>query len=122
MAQRVNLSAYRGEGWIGEFGPPFDATTGLREASPENITGWTIRFVIHPTEKDSTIKLQKTTVGGAGVTITNGAAGLFEVALTKADTESLDIANYWCHVWRSSTGGETMLATGPFRILGPSTA
>jgi hypothetical protein len=67
-----------------------DGTAVKPDGTPQDLTGWTIRFIAKRrfSDPDAAAALLKST-GGGGITITNAAQGLYTVAIVPADTAGL---------------------------------
>lgn len=78
-----------------------------------NITGWTLEWVLS-NEPGGTALLTKTTA--SGITITNGAGGVFTVTLAAADL-ALNPGVYYYRTWRTDSGAEQSLAFGALTVL-----
>lgn len=78
------------------------------------ITGWALRWALYAIGDRTTALITKTV--GAGITITNGAGGILQVAISDDDTNSLT-ANartplYDYELRRTDSGNEDVLAYG----------
>jgi hypothetical protein len=87
-----------------------------------DITGATVRWEVFPWlsgpkfgEPDSTPVIVKAT-GGSGVTITDGAAGVFEVVIVPADTAALSGMHYHMAQAVLANGKTYTTTTGSFKI------
>ena len=79
-----------------------------------NITGWALNWVL--TDKPGTTALiTKTT--SSGITITNGAGGVYQVTIDAADQTTLAAGTYYYRSWRTTSGSEQALAFGPVTLL-----
>lgn len=88
-----------------------DAATG----AAKNITGATIEWVLY-NERTELNVLTKSTA--SGITITNGLAGQFTVALIPADTSALGIQSYYHEAEVTDAGGNvSTVFTGYITIL-----
>ena len=79
----------------------------------ENITGWTLAFAV-ATAYGATPLFTKTTV--SGITISNGAGGVFDVAIADTDTDALASGGYVWEAKRTDAGQETVLAYGDLEL------
>jgi hypothetical protein len=80
-----------------------------RFAQPRDITGWAITFQVRDS-LGGTSRITKT-VGG-GITITDAGRGVIEIALARADTQSLAIQSYVFDIKRTTAGANVVLAHG----------
>lgn len=101
MATLANLEWYRGE----------DVTLNFTMAPVVDITGWTISF---RAKSDAT----QTALVTVNATITVAASGTFAVALTAAQTTSLNASTYAYDVWRTDSGAATALTMGTITSKG----
>lgn len=69
-----------------------------------DISGTVIRWQLSKKAKDTTALISKTTVGGGGVTITDGPNGRFDVLIDPDDTEELKAGAYY-HEAEVNDGG-----------------
>jgi len=81
------------------------------------ITGWALLFVMVPWPVTGALasgwKLSKTT--GAGITITNGAGGICQVAIADTDTDAIkgnEQPIFYYELRRTDAGNEDVLAYG----------
>lgn len=81
---------------------------------PQDITGWSIQFVIHPTGSETNL-VTKTI--GSGVTIISGPAGQGTISIAAADTASIAPATYLFRIERTDTGSDEVLTIGLVPIL-----
>lgn len=85
-----------------------------------NITGWALEWVLYQgvsPKKGATALITKTT--SAGITITNGAGGVCQVAIADTDTDTIDgddKPGYYQELRRTDAGLEDVLAYGPVTI------
>lgn len=86
-----------------------DLTLVYSMAPPQDVTGWSIRFQMRGS-LGGTIRITKT-VGG-GITISDAGRGVVQVALAKADTQSLTAQDYVWELRRYDAGNEISLARG----------
>lgn len=78
----------------------------------QNITSWDLSWTVKETPDDAVALLTKAT-GGAGITITDGAAGLAQIALTDADIAALEGGLLYQHeLKRTNDGAEDVLFYG----------
>jgi hypothetical protein len=78
-----------------------------------NITGWALALAV-ATGYGTTPLFTKTTV--SGITITDGAGGVFDVAIADIDTDALEAGGYVWEAKRTDAGQETVLAYGEFEL------
>lgn len=79
-----------------------------------NISGWSLEWVLRRDPSSSAATLTKTTV--SGITITNGAGGVCQVAIADTDTIDMEPGGYHHTLRRADAGFETVLAFGPFDL------
>jgi hypothetical protein len=82
----------------------------------QNITGWSIEFIVHEYNNPDAVLITKTTANG-GVTLTTPASGVFSVVFTEADTLSLFPGQKQFYARRTDAGQVAELSRGPFTIL-----
>lgn len=82
------------------------------ETTAQNITGWALsyRWKRSLDDADADAVLTKTTADG--ITITNGAGGLCEIAIADTDTDAIAAGPYFHELKRTDAGSETILTTG----------
>ena len=81
------------------------------------ITGWALSWMVKAakTDADAAAKVTKTTV--SGITITNGAGGICQVAVSDDDIAALAGGTLYHHeLKRTDAGLETVLSFGTFRL------
>jgi hypothetical protein len=108
----ADMSIYRGEYKVYEC-------TASEDGVDLVLTGASIYFAVRAsapdrrTTSDADALIAKSTAVGGGITITDGAAGEFEIEFEKADTNGLDIGTYYY-------GIEAILSgyTDPVRLSG----
>lgn len=88
---------------------PCTHTLSGTDATPVNITGWTIKWTVK--DASGTTVLTKT---GA---IVNGPNGTYTLTVTHADT-LLDPLSYDSDIWRTDSGSETRMGSGPLTVEG----
>lgn len=84
-----------------------DTVTGV------NIAGWALAFAMARRYVDSAA-LTKTT--DDGITITNGAGGIFQITIADTDTVDLVIGDYVWDVKRTDAGQEAVLTRGTLTL------
>ena len=92
----------------------FDSTGAV-----QNISGWTLEWVLRERPWGTQALITKTT--SAGVTITNAAGGVCEVAVADDDTINLAPGAYFHTLRRTNAGAETVLAFGDAVLQQPAT-
>jgi hypothetical protein len=92
-----------------EFIRSQDLTLVGRFARPRDITGWSITFQVRDA-LGGTSRIVKTV--GSGITLTDPGRGVIEIALAKADTQSLAIQSYVFDIKRTDAGANVVLAYG----------
>jgi len=106
MAENQDISMFRGE----------DKILEITLTPVTNITTWTLAFTVRETPESAVALIEKTV--GAGITITGGAAGVFQVALADTDTASaLQPGRYAYDCKRTTAGLETILVYGVLTLL-----
>lgn len=89
-------------------------------ATPKNLTGITVQWALTKFKGGKATKapvLSKTTVGGAGVQITNAVGGLCEVTIDAADTINLQPGDYYHELEViDGSGRKLVVATGPVTL------
>lgn len=89
------------------------------DAAPEgSVSGWQMAFYLR--SRAGAILVTKTS--GAGITCTDGTAGVWEVAIADTDTDSLKpgVANW--SFWRVDDGSESPLALGTCEVYATARA
>lgn len=96
----------------------FDFTVETEEenGTPQDVTGWALRWQIMAHKRAQDTLLEKST-GGSGVVITDGPSGVCEVTVDPTDTTVLEPKMYWHELWRTDAGFETVLSYGPAELL-----
>jgi hypothetical protein len=94
MSISHQLSIYRGDDVV----LPFDID--------EDLTAWTIAFILSEALDDTTPVLNKS------ASITNAAQGLCEVVLSETDTKALAEGTYYWELARTNAGSKAVLADG----------
>jgi hypothetical protein len=81
-----------------------------------DITGWSLTFTVTAGFGSTTPLVQKTV--GAGVTITSGPNGTYQVVLASADTTAatVGVGFFAYDVWRTDPGAEACLTLGYFVV------
>lgn len=80
------------------------------ETAVENITGWALSWRLFKSRTDREVLLSRTV--GDGITITNGAGGICQVAITDTLTAGFPEGWYWHELYRTDAGYKTPLAGG----------
>lgn len=73
------------------------------------ITGWALEWVMRYRPGEAAL-LTKTT--GAGITITDGAAGICQVVVSDTDTDNMPSGKYWIALRRTDAGNERTISSG----------
>lgn len=86
-------------------------------STAQNITGWSISFMLKKkqTDSDAAAKITKTTA--SGITLTTPASGLLTISIADTDTDSLAADTYWYEVKRTDAGFESILTYGTCQLL-----
>lgn len=104
----VNLSAYANEDTLVQ-----DTIYQSDGITPQNITNWSISFVLHVVG-DSTASYFTKTVG-SGITITNPTQGILQVQINSTDLPPS--GEYEYYIARTDSGNYRVLTRGMFTIL-----
>jgi hypothetical protein len=107
----VNLAMYQGEDKIFQ-----DTIYQADCVTPEDITGWTLSFVVHAYGDPTTVYITKTTANG-GIAIVNGPGGILQITVANADTTGLNPDEYQYVLSRTDTGANAIPTTGLFTLL-----
>ena len=83
------------------------------------ITGWALEWVLRSNYGHSTALLTKTV--GSGITISNGAGGILQVAISDDDTLSMAPDTYCYTLRRTDATFEVILAFGSAVLKQPAT-
>jgi len=105
MAEHENISMFRGE----------DKVLQVTLDPVVNITGWALTFTLRLTTGEATALIEKTV--GAGIVITGGATGVFQVTLADTDTIGFQPGKYVFDCKRTDAGSETILVYGTLTLL-----
>jgi hypothetical protein len=89
-ATSQNFSMYQGD--------DFTLTVTVKDAAgaAKNLTGATIKWALHTTNKAAVPKLSKAI--GTGIAVTDAAGGVFTVTIARADTAALKAGAYYHEV------------------------
>lgn len=90
----------------------FQGTT----ATPQDISGWAISFMIKRDARDADIAAKVTKTVGSGVTLTAPLLGQLSIAITDDDTSALKAGNYAYEIKRTDPGSETVLTRGTLTL------
>lgn len=77
---------------------------------PTDISTWAITFTVR--DKTDTVVLTKTV--GDGITVTSGANGVFEIAVSATDNAT--IGNFKFDTWRTDSGNKVQINFGEFVV------
>lgn len=122
MAEESNISTDFYIGEDKEF--PFiiyqkDASGNLT-TTPQNLTGWSLRWDMRKTDNAiDPVVLTKST-GGSGITIDVGSGGTGTITIADTDTDALPPRVYRHALKRTDNGSETVLLYGN-AVLGKRT-
>lgn len=97
---------------------PIDPLTGTHTGPVQNITGWTLSWMVkrRKTHADLSALITKTT-GGGGISITNGPAGELVIGVDDADIDDIVAGQlYWHELKRMDSGVLTVLVQGTFML------
>ena len=103
MAVKTDISFFRGE----------DVTIQVT-VTGENITSWSLAFALARGHGSDSVITKVT--GGTGITITDGANGIFEITLDDGDTDALETGGYVWDVKRTDGGQEAVVAYGALNL------
>lgn len=84
--------------------------------TPQDITNWSLKFVVHAYGDQSTVFITKTT-GGGGITIPLPTNGLANITVNAADTVNMFPGQYGWYVERTDSGADDVLSYGLFTLL-----
>lgn len=107
----VNLSMIVGEDR--EFQDTIYQADGV---TVQNISGWSVSFIVFRYDNPTTIFFTKTTAGG-GVVLTSPLTGVLQVTVTAADTASMYPNQYKFVVQRTDTSNVLNLTRGVLSLL-----
>lgn len=93
----------------------FLVETETEDGTPQDVSGWAVRWQIMAHKKAQDTLLEKAT--GAGIVIADGPGGVCEVTIDPADTTAMEPKLYWHELWRTDAGFETVLSYGPAELL-----
>lgn len=80
-----------------------------------DVTGYTFKFVV--TDATGVVSALTQTLGDGISVVGAASAGVIDVTLLEADTETLRAGAYYrWGVWRTNTGAKHKLAGGPFVV------
>lgn len=82
------------------------------EEPAASVSGWAVRFRLRDRAGDVAIEATL----GDGITCTDGTAGVWEVAITEADTDDLAEGMYDWSFWRTDDGSESPKAYGTCEV------
>lgn len=87
--------------------------TGVVSGTAQNITGWTLSWVLKRKTSDADVSaiLTKTTAAG-GIALTTAASGIATVTIADTDTDTFTPGTYYHELKRTDAGFETVLITG----------
>ncbi len=80
----------------------------------QNISGWGLEWVLRLGTGNPTAAITKSTV--SGITISNGAGGICDVAVAAADSLALSPGGYFHTLRRNDSGFSAVLAFGTFAL------
>lgn len=78
----------------------------------QNITGWTISWMLKRSLTDPDVDALLTKTTGAGITLTTPTSGICTITIADTDTDSLEPGRYYHEVKRMDAGNETVLSQG----------
>jgi hypothetical protein len=86
----------------------------------ENITGWSLQFLVLQEPHSTTALITKGI--GTGITITSGPGGVATVLIASANTEDMPAGLYHYALRRIDVGARDVLAYGSYQLHHPSAA
>lgn len=87
-----------------------DLTIEFTGTVAEDITGWTLLFSVSTMPGTSPVFSE-------ACVITDAAAGEFQVQLSAANTESINIGRYYWDIWRTDNGSADPIASGNLAVV-----
>lgn len=87
------------------------------DATPQNITGWTIEFVGRPTWSTTPSVTESTTAGT--IVITNPTQGEITITISMEDSVNMTAADYLFIIKRTDSGSNAVLTSGIWTLLAP---
>lgn len=105
--------------------PYWLVTTTPGGTTPQNMTGWALKFVIRAMkngrpDQTATGLVMSATTGGGTITVGNGASTGDKATVTITDTDITTwppSRNYVGALWRTDDGSDTPLWAGPVVLL-----
>jgi len=85
---------------------------GVLTSTPQNITGWALRWDMRRTDSEADPVVLTKASGGSGITITDGPNGQGQVLIDDTDTDTLVPRLYRHALKRTDSGSETLLLWG----------
>jgi hypothetical protein len=82
-----------------------------QDGAAVNLAGATIKWSMKETDDEDATALITKSTGGAGVTVTNAAAGIFQVEIADTDTEDLAVGKYVHEATITTSGGRIISLT-----------
>jgi hypothetical protein len=80
--------------------------------TPQNITGWSISWMLKRDLDDLDVAAALTKTTAAGITLTTPTSGILNITIADTDTDALEPGRYYHEVKRTDAGQETVLAIG----------
>jgi len=103
MSRLTNIEFFAGE----------DIELEVTLSPAVNITTWTLTFTLKESLTAASALVTKTV--GSGITITDGANGIFVVSLPAASTNQT-ARKYVYDIWKTNSGGSAVLCNGQCNI------
>lgn len=114
MAVTSNLSMYQGEDKV------FSIIIYQGDnTTPQDITGWSLAFYVHPYKDPGSPYFTLTTGMGGGIAVVSAAAGTITVTVPRANTVDMLINQYGYYISRIDTGHDTVTTVGLLTLLLP---
>lgn len=122
MAEQSNITGdwYIGEDKVFPFTIYQKTALGVLTSTPQDITGWAIRWDMRRSDSESDPVVLMKATGGSGIAITSGVSGQGEISIADTDTDALTARVYRHGLKRTDDGSETVLLFGN-AVLGKRT-
>jgi len=109
MSEEATISA--ADNWfIGEDKTLRFTVLDSTGTAAQNITGWALEWILRTRPDAEGTAIYK--AGTAAITITDGSAGICDVAIADTDTGTLSPGEYYHTLRRTDEGSETVLSFG----------
>lgn len=112
MATQANIGT-NDDFFTGEDKSLVFTVTQADGSTPQNITGWTLSWMLKRNlgDADAAALITKTTAGGA-IALTTPLSGICTVTIEDVDTDALTPGTYRHELKRTNAGTETVLSYG----------